>query len=50
VSDHPGSLPTVTEFGTDPDPRPPHRGVRVESVYVPMRDGTRIAVDVLRPK
>jgi putative CocE/NonD family hydrolase len=50
VSDHPASRPTTTQFGTTPDPKPPHRGVRVESVYLPMRDGTRIAADVMRPK
>ncbi len=50
MSDHPASEPIVVQFGKAPDPRPPYRAVRVESVYVPMRDGTRIAADVIRPK
>ena len=50
MSEQPTSGPTVTEFGKAPDPHPPYRGARVESVYVPMRDGTRIAADVIRPK
>lgn len=35
-------------FGRAPDP-PRHRGVVTESLHVPMRDGTKIAVDVMRP-
>jgi hypothetical protein len=38
-----------TEFGKSPR-RPPYKGVATESVYVPMRDGARIAVDVMRPR
>lgn len=40
---------TRTRFGRPPAP-PRYRGVVTESLYVPMRDGTKIAVDVLRPK
>ncbi len=39
----------VTPFGKPPVTRPPYKGAKVESVYVPMRDGVRIAIDVVRP-
>ena len=38
-----------TTFGKSPR-RPPYKGVTTESLYVPMRDGARIAVDVMRPR
>ncbi len=41
--------PVVTQFGKTPNPRPPYKGAKVESVYVSMRDGVRIAIDVVRP-
>jgi uncharacterized protein len=39
-----------TTFGKPPCRRPPYKGVATESLYVPMSDGARIAVDVLRPR
>ena len=50
MSQQSASEPTVTQFGKTPDRRPPYRTAEVESVYLPMRDGTRIAADVIRPK
>jgi uncharacterized protein len=38
------------QFGKAPNHSPPYKGVMTESLYLPMRDGTRIAVDVMRPK
>jgi predicted acyl esterase len=37
-------------FGKPPHRRPPYKGVATESLYVPMSDGARIAIDVLRPR
>lgn len=38
------------KFGKTPNPRPQYKGVITESLYVPMRDGVKIALDVMRPK
>ena len=38
-----------TTFGKFPG-RPLYKGVTTKSLYVPMRDGARIAVDVMRPR
>jgi uncharacterized protein len=40
---------TSTTFGK-PLRRPPYKGVTTQSLYVLMRDGVRIAVDVIRPR
>ena len=45
-----GTSPHRIELGRTPKRKPPYRGVTVQSVYVPMRDGVNIAVDVIRPK
>lgn len=45
-----GISPRRTDFGRTPKRKPPYRGVKVQSVYVPMRDGVNIALDVIRPK
>lgn len=39
----------TVQFGRPPGP-PQYKGVTTESLYIQMRDGTRIAVDVMRPK
>jgi predicted acyl esterase len=39
-----------TTFGKPPRRRPRYKGVATESLHVPMSDGGRIAVDVLRPR
>ena len=38
------------EFGKTPNNSPLYKGVMTESIYLPMRDGVKIAVDVMRPK
>jgi uncharacterized protein len=41
--------PRPARFGTTPARRMPYKGVDVESRYLRMRDGTKIAIDVMRP-
>lgn len=41
--------PRPTQFGRTPARRMPYKGVNTESRYLPMRDGTSIAIDVMRP-
>jgi putative CocE/NonD family hydrolase len=38
------------EFGTYEGALPQYKGMTAESVYIPMRDGVRLAVDVVLPK
>jgi len=38
------------QFGKPAYRRPQYKGVATQSLYVPMRDGVKIAVDVMRPK
>jgi uncharacterized protein len=48
---HAATLPTrQVQFGKTPNHSPPFKGVATESRYLTMRDGTRIAVDIMRPK
>lgn len=42
--------PRPAAFGKAPARRAPYRGVIAESKSLPMRDGTRIAIDVMRPR
>lgn len=50
MEDHTTASPRPVRFGERPDVRPPFKGVTSTSVYIPMRDGTQIAADVMRPK
>lgn len=42
--------PTQTTFGKPTSPRPRYKSSKVQSLYIPMRDGVKIAVDVIRPE
>jgi putative CocE/NonD family hydrolase len=37
-------------FGNSPRRRPPYRGVTTQSLYIPMRDDVKVAIDVMRPR
>ena len=41
---------TETAFGSYAAPAPRYSGTSTSSVYIPMRDGVQLAVDVVLPK
>lgn len=43
-------MPQQTQFGTYQAQHPPYKGLTTQSVYIPMRDGVKLAAEVVLPK